>query len=52
MSIITARCPNLTVEREVRYTVDESYLEKTMSKISGLAEGLYRVVVGAGPKFR
>jgi len=49
----TERWSELSAEREVRYTGNERVLVITMSKTSGVAEGLYRLVAGeSGPKFR
>ena len=49
----TGRWSELIAEHEVRYTGNESSLVITMSKTSGVAEGLYGLVVGvSGPKMR
>jgi len=49
----TGRWSDLSAEHEVRYTGDVSFLVITMSKTSGVAKGLYGLVVGvSGPKIR
>ena len=53
MSMSTRRWSELSAEHEVRYTGDDSFLVITMSKTSGVAEGLYGlVVVVSSPKIR
>ena len=42
----TGRWSELSAEHEVRYTRDVSFLVITMSKTSGVAKGLYWLVVG------
>ena len=44
----TERWPELSAEHEVRYTGNEKFLVITMSRTSGVTEGLYGLVV-AGP---
>ena len=44
VSIRTGRWYELSAEHEVRYTGNESFLVMTMSKTSGVAEGLYGLV--------
>jgi len=47
----TGRRSELSAEHEVRYTGNERFLIITMSQTSGVAEGLYGLVVGeSGPK--
>jgi hypothetical protein len=47
----TGRWSELSVEHEVRYTGNGSSFVTAMSKTSGVAEGLYGLVVGvSGPK--
>jgi len=49
----TGRWSELSAENEVRYTGDVKFLVLTMSKTSGVAEGLHSLVVGeSGPKIR
>jgi hypothetical protein len=49
----TGRWSELSAEHEVRYTGDVSFLVITMSKTSGVAGGLYGLVVGKfGPRMR
>jgi len=49
----TGRWSELSAEHEVRYTGDGRSLVITISKTSGIAEGLYGLVVGvSGPKIR
>jgi hypothetical protein len=49
----TGRWSELSAEHEVRYTGKISFLVITMSKTSGVAKGLYGLVVGVyGPKIR
>ena len=53
MSMRTGRWSERSAEHEVRYTGNERFLVITMSKTSGVAEGLYGLVVGeSGPKIR
>jgi len=53
VSISTERWSELSAEHEVRYTGNERSLVNTMSKTSGVAEGLYGLVVGvSGPRIR
>jgi hypothetical protein len=42
----TERWSELSAEHEVRYTGDERFFVITMSKTSGVDEGLYGLVVG------
>jgi hypothetical protein len=47
----TGRWSELIAEHEVRYSGNESFWVNTMSKTSGVTEGLYGLVVGmSGPK--
>jgi hypothetical protein len=49
----TGKWSELSAEHEVRYIGEERFLVITMSKTSGVAEGLYGLVVGvSGPKIR
>ena len=48
MTVRTGRWSKLSVEHKFRYTGNERLLVITMSKTSGVAEGLYGLVVG-GP---
>jgi hypothetical protein len=49
----TERWSELSAEHEVRYTGNGRSFVTAMSKISGVAEGLYGLVVGVpGPKIR
>jgi len=49
----TVRCSELSAEHEVRNIGNERFLVIAMSKTSGVAEGLYGLVVGeSGPKIR
>ena len=49
----TGRWSQLSAEHEVRYTGDVRFLVITISKTSGVAKGLYGLVVGVtGPKIR
>jgi len=49
----TGRWSELSAEHEVIYTGDVRLLVITMFKTSGVAKGLYRLVVGvSGPKIR
>ena len=49
----TRRWSELRAEHEVRYTGVDRFLVITKSKISGVAEGLYGMVVGtSGLKIR
>jgi len=49
----TGRWSELSAEHEVRYTRNEMFLVITMSRTSGVTEGLYGLVVGeSGPKSR
>ena len=53
MSMRTERWFELSAEHEVRYTGNERFLVNMMSKTSGVAEGLYGLVVGESrPKIR
>ena len=53
MSMRTGRWSELSAEHEVRYAGNERFLVITMSKTSGVGEGLYGLVVGeSGPKIR
>ena len=53
MSMSTGRLSELSAEQEVRYTGEVRFLVITMSKTSGVAKGLYGLVVGLfGPKIR
>ena len=47
------RWSELSAEHEVRYTGKLRFLVITISKLSGVEEGLYGLVVGvSGPKIR
>jgi hypothetical protein len=49
----TGRWSELSAEYEVKYTGDERFWFITMSKTSGVAEGLYGLVVEvSSPKIR
>jgi hypothetical protein len=49
----TGRWSELNAEHEVRYTGNGRSLVTAISKTSGVAEGLYGLVVGvSGPKIR
>jgi hypothetical protein len=49
----TGRWSQPSGEHEVRYTGNERFLVITMSRTSGVTEGLYGFVVGeSGPKIR
>jgi hypothetical protein len=49
----TGRWSELSAELEVRYTGNGRSIVDAMSKTSGVAEGLYGLVVGvSGPKIR
>ena len=49
----TERWFELSAEHEVRYTGNERFLVTTMSRTSGVTEGLYGLVIGeSGPKIR
>jgi hypothetical protein len=49
----TGRWSKLSAEHEVRYTGNGRSFVTAMSKTSGVAEGLYELVVGEfGPKIR
>jgi len=49
----TERWPEFSAEHEFRYTGVVKFLVITMSKTSGVAKGLYGLVVGvSGPKIR
>jgi len=51
VSVSTGRWSEFSAEHEVRYTGNKRSLVITMSKTSGVAEGLYGLVVGvSGPK--
>jgi len=53
VSLRTGRWSKLSAEHEVRYTGNEKFLAITMSRTSGVTEGLYGLVVGeSGPKIR
>jgi len=53
VSVSTGRLFELSVEHEVRYTGDLRLLAITISKIPGVAEGMYGLVVRvSGPKIR
>jgi len=53
VSMSNGRWSELSAEHEVRYTGDVRFLVITMSKTSGVAKGLYGLVVGvSGPKIR
>ena len=53
MSVSTGRWSELIAEHEVRYTWNGTSFVTAMSKMSGVAEGLYGLVVGvSGPKIR
>jgi len=53
VTVRTGRWSELSAEHEFRYTGNERFLVITMSKTSGVAEGLYGLVVGeSGPKIR
>jgi len=53
VSMSTGRLSELSAEQEVRYTGEVRFLVITMSKTSGVAKGLYGLVVGLfGPKIR
>ena len=53
MSMRTWRWSELSAEHEVRYTGNEMFLVITMSRTSGVTEGLYGFVVQeSGPKIR
>ena len=45
MSISTGRWSELSEEHEVRYTLNGTSFVRVMSKTSGVAEGLYGLVV-------
>ena len=51
MSIITDSCFELSAELEVRYPREGRVLFITMSKISGVAEGLFALMVGVSCNF-
>jgi hypothetical protein len=49
----TGRWYELSAEHEVRYAGNERILVITMSRTSGVTEGLYGLMVGeSGPKIR
>ena len=49
----TGRWSELSAEHEVRYTWNGTSFVTAMSKTSGVAEGLYGLVVGvSGPQIR
>jgi len=49
----TGRWSELSAEHEVRYTGNERFLVITISKTSGVVDGLYELVVGkSGSKIR
>jgi hypothetical protein len=49
----TGRFSELSAEHEVRFAGNERFLVITISRRSGITEGLYGVVVGeSGPKIR
>jgi hypothetical protein len=49
----TERWSEHSAEHEIRYTGNRRSFVKAMSKIPGVAEGLYGLVVGVpGPKIR
>ena len=53
VSMSTGRWSELSAKHEVRYTGNGSSFATVMSKTSGVAEGLYGLVVGvSGPKIR
>jgi hypothetical protein len=53
MSMGTGSWSELSAEHEVRYIGKVRFLVTTMSKTSGVAKGLYGLVVGvSGPKIR
>ena len=53
MTVRTGRWSELSAKHEFRYTGNERFLVITMSMSSGVAEGLYGLVVGEScPKIR